>query len=250
VESVTSELTELLKALEGCPPNQLTGSHPWTAHELTAHLAAGADEIGRHLEALLDGAPIPTTKQGDEREQRFRDLPDAELRDVFNERQDALVVLLDEALERDPQASFDFGGTAVPVWAMANHVRLEASVHRWDLVGDDDVNDRQLSDPDLIGHSVLALGPALMEKGLAQYQGSPVNFRLRADGQPDVMIQASTAGGGMVVQPSDDAEASIEGDPAARLLFLWGRRPGDPGRLRSNLKTEDLVTLSGLLQGF
>ena len=62
--------------------------------------------------------------------------------------------------------------------------------------------------------------------------------------------KASTAGGGMVVQPSDEAEASIEGDPAARMLFLWGRRPGDPGRLRSNVSREGLVTLTGLLQGF
>src|SRR2546430_16583994 len=107
---VIPELTELLKTLDTCPPNQLTGSHPWTAHELTAHLAAGADEIGRHLEALLDGAPMPTTKQGDEREQPFRELPDVELREVFRERQDRLVVRPDKALEPDPRDRFACAG--------------------------------------------------------------------------------------------------------------------------------------------
>jgi hypothetical protein len=40
------------------------------------------------------------------------------------------------------------------------------------------------------------------------------------------------------------------GDPAARLLFVWGRRPTGHGRLRSHLRPNELSRLQALLSGY
>jgi hypothetical protein len=44
--------------------------------------------------------------------------------------------------------------------------------------------------------------------------------------------------------------AVVESDPAARLLLLWGRRPADPGRLRSDAGPERLGRVRRLLCGY
>jgi hypothetical protein len=44
-------------------------------------------------------------------------------------------------------------------------------------------------------------------------------------------------------------EPCVELDPAARQLFIWGRRPNDRGRLRSHL-APDLARLQALLSGY
>jgi hypothetical protein len=244
------ELEQLEGALDGCAPDQLTGSFPWNVHELAAHVAAGADEVALHVEALLERRAIPRTRQGDEREQPFRDLSEGDLRRVLHDNQERLVSLLDRAMAGDPHAQFSFAGADVPVWAVVTHVRLEAAIHRWDLLGDDEINDRQLASPDLTAHSVMALGPALLEQGLASSDGAPLQARLRADGQADVVIQARERSGVMVLQPPEESDVVVESDAAARLLLLWGRRPSRPGRVRSNVGRERVGRVVELLQGF
>src|SRR4051812_42850898 len=74
------EVGELVVTLLATPAERLTACRGWTAHELVAHLAAGANEEADLIEAHLAGA-ARATRSFDEREPAFRALPDTELRD-------------------------------------------------------------------------------------------------------------------------------------------------------------------------
>jgi hypothetical protein len=43
-------------------PEVVSACEGWTAHEVTAHLAAAAAEIIRHLQPYLHGEPVPKTR--------------------------------------------------------------------------------------------------------------------------------------------------------------------------------------------
>ena len=47
-----------------------------------------------------------------------------------------------------------------------------------------------------------------------------------------------------------DRQAAIETDAAARALLLWGRRPADPSRWRSDVGPEALRRVRSLLRGY
>jgi len=47
-----------------------------------------------------------------------------------------------------------------------------------------------------------------------------------------------------------EGEATLETDAATRVLLLWGRRPGDPSRIRSRVGPPLLGQVRTLLSGY
>src|SRR3954452_7809613 len=74
-----AELDAVAESLARVDFRQATRCDEWTVHDLTAHLAGGADEIARHLQALVDGQAIPETRPLAEREDPLRELSSAAL---------------------------------------------------------------------------------------------------------------------------------------------------------------------------
>jgi hypothetical protein len=94
------------------------------------------------------------------------------------------------------------------------------------------------------------MGALLFQRGCA---ATPpplfLSARLRAKGQDDVLVE-SAHGAASLSTAAVVGDAALESDAAARLLFIWGRRPNDPSRLRSFLRGEAHRSLEGLLAGF
>lgn len=243
------ELDAVIEALDRCEPDQATRCTLWTVHDLTAHLAAGADEIARHLEAYRESAPIPPTRPLEERETPWRAMPDPALREELNRQLPRLARLLAAVVDEDPDAAVPWAGRSVPVGFFATHVRSEGAIHRWDLVGDDEAGTTLLADPALTAHAVHALGPLLVARD-TQASSEAVQVRLRAPGQPDVVLARNDSYPILsLAEPEPDTPA-IVCDPAARLLVLWGRQPADPGRIRTSLSRADYQVARALLAGY
>ncbi len=75
-------------------------------------------------------------------------------------------------------------------------------------------------------------------------------MRLRSGGQPDLLVTVEQGDATLVWAEDEWDEPCLELDPAARQLFIWGRRPDDRGRIRSHLAQEDLARLQALLSGY
>jgi hypothetical protein len=128
------------------------------------------------------------------------------------------------------------------------HLRSEFAIHRFDLIGDDEINKELLAQPDLTNHAVTVLGKALLLRG-----SNPESLGFRATiaspGASDVTVVVD-AEGSRLIHTEDLLEASVIGDSAARLLFLWGRKPGDPSRLKAPRGPDVLRHLQTLLAGY
>lgn len=224
----------------------------WTSHEVTAHLAAAAAEVSRHLAPWLAGEPVPATRSFEEREPPFRALPDADLQERLVEEEERARGLLDAVLARDPEAVISWTGRQMAVASFLPHLRNEFALHRWDVVGDDALSGELLAQPELTQHTVAVLGRVLLRRGAAHDPGEGRDFavRLRSGGGDDVRL--AVAGGEYLLElvPLAGGEPAVEADAAARLLLLWGRRPAGVGRVRSRLAPEDLARLQALLAGY
>lgn len=232
-------------------PGQATRCVEWRVHELACHIAAGAAEIRRNVEAYNQGGPeaVPETRELDEREEPFRGLALDELRSQIATNTDAMMGAIGVALEKDPEAVTPWVGRQMPIAAFLTHARSEYAVHRWDLVGDDDISIELLAQPELTAHAVMALGEALVQRGLASIgQAGPPTGEvvLASQGQPPILV--SDSGVSFLEEPGD--LPVVEADPAARLLLLWGRFPDRPSRVESVSGLEPLVTLRKLLAGY
>jgi uncharacterized protein (TIGR03083 family) len=245
-----SETQAFLEALDSRPPNALTACRGWTVHDLTAHITAGADEIARIFEAYRDGDPSPATRSFDEREPPYRAMDDAALRKRLFTASVRMTRAMDDVLTREPDVTIPFTGRPFKAATFAMHGRSELAIHRWDMVGDDEVSWRLLGQPELTAHAVHAMGAMLFQRGCV---AAPPPFflsaRLRAGGQDDVVVESAHGVASVRVAPAE-GDAAIESDPAARLLFIWGRRPNDPSRLRSLLAAAAHQRLEGMLAGF
>src|SRR5450432_3787274 len=93
------EVGELITTLLATPARRLTACRGWTAHELVAHLAAGAAEEADIIEAHFAGEHRPT-RGFEDREPPFRVLADVDLRDRLVVEVARLTVAL-EKLARD-----------------------------------------------------------------------------------------------------------------------------------------------------
>jgi Mycothiol maleylpyruvate isomerase N-terminal domain len=249
--SEINETQAFLEALDRLPPNALTACAGWTVHDITAHMAAGADEIARIFEAYGEGLPVPPTRTFEEREPEYRAMDDAALRKRLFTASIRMSSAMQAVFSREPDAAIPFTGQPMTAAAFAMHSRSECAIHRWDMVGDDELSWKLLSQPEITNHAVNVLEPMLFSRGCGATTPAPRAFeaRIRATGEPDLVVRHDDTGSHLGFQPAD-AGPAIETDAAARLLFIWGRRPGDPSRIRSGLSVEDRQRLQSLLAGF
>src|SRR2546428_12457442 len=79
--SVSSpEVSALWAILADVSPSARTACTEWTAHDVLAHLAAGAKERADLIEERLGGLPERATRPFAERQAPFLAMPDQELR--------------------------------------------------------------------------------------------------------------------------------------------------------------------------
>jgi hypothetical protein len=248
-----TEIDAFVDALAATPADAVTACPAWTAHRLVAHLVSGVEAIAEQAEAHLAGDPIPEYGSFAEREQRFWPIPDDELRDRLVVGEQRMTSALAEELRQDPQRAVAGIGWGMPIRDVMLHLRQEFAVHRWDLVGDDREGDELLGNGEFLEHSVRVLADALLAPGIALDDGSgtpPWSVRIRAGAEPDLVVRGDGARRTVELAAQDVELGDIHCDPAARLLLLWGRRPGSAARVRSTLDAPALLRVHRTLLGF
>jgi hypothetical protein len=113
----------------------------------------------------------------------FRALPDARLRDRLVEEAARLTVALNELSGDSARDGVLFTGRRMTAADFAMHSRSECALHRWDLVGRDDIGWAMLSQPELTAHAITVLA------GMSSLPEAPANRLVRERGR-------RTAGGG------------------------------------------------------
>jgi len=122
------------------------------------------------------------------------------------------------------------------------HSHSEAVLHRWDLVGDDEISIGLLSDPAVVTHALAVFDgiPALAEAQRwkeCDFVSAPVV--LRAGGQPDVAV---TPRSGLSLTTASHG-AVIELRPHELPLLLWGRCPARLRDPNANAETTEEILL-------
>ncbi len=250
--SRVSEPDAFFEALDATPPDAVTACRGWTTHELIAHLTSGADAFADQVEAHLDGRPVPEFGAWEVREPPYRAMDDLTLRRRLLTAERRMSEQFRIMLDADPAAAVADVGWGLPVAELVTHMRQEFAIHRWDLVGDDELGAAILGRHDLIDHSVRLLGDSLLRNGLARdpRPHEPLRVRLRCPDDADLVLHVEAGQGSLAFADPDDAPNVIETDPAARLLLLWGRHPQGAHRLRSSLAPSDLGRLQEVLVGY
>jgi hypothetical protein len=94
------------------------------------------------------------------------------------------------------------------------------------------------------------IGHPLLGRGLDAGAGTePLHARVRSEARDDLVVEADGDGARLSVAPVEGSPA-IEGDPAARLLLLWGRKPTPFYRLRSGKERWVAANVQALLSGY
>ncbi|HZS23086.1 MAG TPA: maleylpyruvate isomerase N-terminal domain-containing protein [Pseudonocardiaceae bacterium] len=238
-------------AVQARRPDAGTWCEAWTTRDVLIHQTGNAEELARVLQAHLTGNPVPT--RGFAREDPYRDLTDPQLWSTFIDRCEQLVDITNTA-ERDLPADegIIWTGRVVKPRFFAEHMREELVLHRWDLSGDDATAVRALAEPWMTRHSVYDVGKPLLARGAAGLDFAAegrIQGRLRSPGSDDVIVTA-TAEGNSIELGKPEGPATLESDPAARTLFLWGRRPADFTRWHSQAGPQALRKLRTLLSGY
>ena len=148
------ELTAFLATLDRTEPDAPTRCDHWTAHDLLAHVVAGTEEIARLVELAASGRTVGPTRGFDEREAPWRATADPELRAAFFDVGTRFLGALDSL---PGHARVPFTGWAMDRDQLRTHARSELALHRWDLVGDDDISAELLPQPELLAHGVAVL---------------------------------------------------------------------------------------------
>jgi uncharacterized protein (TIGR03083 family) len=247
------EAIAFLDAIDEAQPQAVSACAGWTTREIAAHVTGIAVEVGRHLEPYLQGDPVPSTRSFEEREAPLQALAHNELLARLDAEEIRMRGLVDDVLAREPDAVIPWTGRQMAVAKFITHLRNEHALHRWDVVGDDDRSQQLLAESELTEHSVGELGRILLRAG-REHDPSPdqdFHVRLRTDGQPDLDVTVEAGQATLVWPAGDTADVpAIELDAAARHLFIWGRRPDDRGRIRSELAQPELARLQVLLSGY
>jgi hypothetical protein len=246
------EAEAFLEARQCSAPEIVSACEGWTAHEITAHLAAMMVEIRHHLEPYVRGDEVPETLTFEEREPPYRAMDDGDLVKLLSDEEHRMRATLDQVLSAEPGAVVRWTGRDMQVAKFVLHVRNEFAIHRWDFVGDDDIGRELLSQPDLTEHSVDVLGRILLERGAQRDPASGQEFQvgLRAEGSATIRLMVSADGAELILEETDGEEPHVDLDAAARLLVIWGRRPDQRGRFSSTLGEPGLRRLQALLSGY
>lgn len=222
------EIGEFFTTLLATPPHRRTACRGWTAHELVAHVAAGAAEEADLIDAHLGGEPRPT-RTFEAREPPYRALADDQLRECLVREAGRLSIALDQ-LARNVEDRVLFTGRAMSAADFAMHSRSECALHRWDLVGRDEIGWAMLGQPVLTQHAlgVLTSMSTLPEAPANRLGGASARPEMRAvirsAPHDDVIVTVTGGTFAMSMQPINETAADVELDAAARLLLLWGRR--------------------------
>ncbi|GAA2379967.1 maleylpyruvate isomerase N-terminal domain-containing protein [Dactylosporangium salmoneum] len=246
------EADAFFETLDSTPPDAVTACLGWTTHEMIAHIASGADAFADQIEAHLDGRPVPEFGAWEVREPPYRELSDAVLRRRLVASEQRMSAAFETMLAADAAAAVADIGWGLPIAELVTHMRQEFAIHRWDMIGDDEIGHTLLSRPVLLDHSVRLLSDSLFRLGLPRDPSpqTPLTVRLRCAGEPDLVVDVRDGAGTLALADPAGADHVIETDAAARLLILWGRRPTDPRRVRSALPPDDLARLQTLLAGY
>jgi Mycothiol maleylpyruvate isomerase N-terminal domain len=230
-------------------PSALTACSDWTVHDLVVHMVSGADEILRHLKPALDQAPIPATRSFAEREAAWADIADDDLRNQLLTLVSNVNQHLDDLLIREPAHVMPWSGRQMPTSMFRSHLRNEFALHRWDMIGSDDLSIQLLSDPSLTAHTVRALAGPLVARATPMPDGW--SARLRSAEQLDVVIRATNNSGlAMMLEAQNDEAPTLDTEPDIRLLLLWNRFQPTLRNCAAPKGTRQLTELRSVLLGY
>ena len=248
----TIEADAFLSTIDSTDPDAVSACEGWTTHEIAAHVTGIAIEVSRHLDPYLRGESVPKTRSFEEREAPLQALGHADLLTLLDSEETRMRRFVSEVLDRERDAVIPWTGRHMAVAKFIPHLRNEHALHRWDVAGEDDISRQLLGSDDLVDHSVGELGQILLVAGRKHDPDPDTDFRvrLRSDGHRDlrVLVNAGTA----TLAWADDSaeEPSVDIDPVARHVFIWGRRPDRRGQAYSHLSQPDLARLQALLSGY
>ncbi|HSO96733.1 MAG TPA: maleylpyruvate isomerase N-terminal domain-containing protein [Acidimicrobiia bacterium] len=227
------EATALLTTLEATRPEAPTACTGWTAHDLTAHLAAGAKEMADLVEVALAGQPDRPTRPFTTREAPFVAMPDAVLREHLIVEALRLNAATETLAQTGSDTTVAFAGRRLTAAELDLHGRSEAALHRWDLVGDDETSRALLAQPELTTHAATVLNEMLPDAGEAPIRRarragvSATRAVLRSPDRPDVILLVDNGRARFEIAEQHDDPPTLVTDPATRLLLLWGRRSAE-----------------------
>jgi Mycothiol maleylpyruvate isomerase N-terminal domain len=232
------EATAFLSTLQATAPDAPTACAGWTAHDLVAHLTAGAAEMADLTERAATGQAPRATRDFATREAPFVAMADAELRHRLVLEAIRLGVAIDALAPDGPASTVAFSGRRLSAAELTMHGRSEAALHRWDMAGDDDISEELLAQPELTAHAVAVLNtmvdgsPEAVTARTTSTAITELRANFAAPGQLDVVLVIDTAGARLELdEPRTPFCATA--DPATRLLALWGRRSA-PRRITWN----------------
>src|SRR6185312_14035717 len=235
------------EAVQQRRPDAGTWCEAWTVRDVVVHQTGNAEELARVLEAHLVGSPVDT-RGFEEREAPFRAMNNADLWMAFVDRMQRLGAVATAARELPGDRDVAWTRRTMKIPWFAEHMREELVLHGWDITGDDPAAQARLTEPWMTTHSVVAVGRPLLAKGARQL-GGKIEARLRVPGTDDVFLSAD-AEHTTIELTEPEGPATLETDAAARVLLLWGRRPGDPSRICSRVGPETLGRVRRLLSGY
>ncbi len=250
----SAEANAFLATVTTTAPNAVSACDGWTTHEIAAHVAGIAVEVIRHLDPFLQGDPVPATRSFEEREAPLQAMEHQALLTRLEDEEQRMRAAVDDVLAKDREAVIPWTGRQMAVAKFVPHLRNEHALHRWDIAGDDDTSLELLAGTDLVEHSVEVLGRILLRAGRDHDPDpdAPFAVRLRSTGQRDLRVVVTDGDAGLDWAGEDDpsGEPVVEIEPAARELFIWGRRPDARGRIHSDLTQPQLARLQALLSGY
>jgi hypothetical protein len=245
------EWSQFADAVQARCPETGTWCEAWTVRDIVVHQTGNAEELARVLRGHLDGEPVET-RGFEEREAPYRALGDAELWATLTRRMLELDEVANAGEDLPADTDVAWTGRTMKVPWFAEHMREELVLHGWDITGDDSAAQAKLAERWMTEHSVEAVGRPLLKRGVGELglRGDErVEARLRVVGSDDVIVSAAADSTDIALGPSE-GDATLETDAAARVLLLWGRRPGDPSRICSRVGPEALGRVRTLLSGY
>jgi hypothetical protein len=240
------------QAVQQRRPDAGTWCEAWTVRDVVIHQAGNAEELARVLGAHVAGDPV-STRGFEDREAPYRTMGDPDLWSELEARMAELSEVASRARAAVPvDTDVAWTGRTMKVPWFAEHMREELALHRWDITGDDATATSTLAEAWMTDHSVVAVGRPLLARGIALLGlgiGDRIEARLRVAGSDDVALSAEGDRTTIELVPPE-GPATLETDPAARVLLLWGRRPADPARIHSSAGPEALGRVRSLLSGY